>query len=94
MSSSKSSPSVHDTVVTELSGESGSSFLMERVGEVGSKPFMSPFEALDGSLGFSPTKHKAKGGPRSPKVGLCPLEKICFPGLAKGFIPFGPTQIC
>lgn len=31
MSSSKSSPSVHDTVVTELSGESGSSFLMEQV---------------------------------------------------------------
>ena len=85
MSGFELSPSVHYTVVKALSRESGSIFLLEQVGKAGSKPSVSPFEALDGSWGFLTTKDKAKGGPRSLKVGLCPSEKTCFPSLAKGF---------
>ena len=86
MLGSELSPSMHYTVVKALSRESGSIFLLEQVGKEGSKSSVSPFEALDGSLGFLPTKDKAKGGPCSLKVGLCSSEKIYFPSLAKGFL--------
>lgn len=41
------SPFVHPTAVKVLSGNNGSSFLLEQVGKVGFGPSVSPVEALD-----------------------------------------------
>ena len=56
VSGSELSPSVHYTVVKALFRENDSIFLLEQVGKGGSKPYVSPFKAHDGSLGFLPTK--------------------------------------
>ena len=61
------SPSMHATAAKAISRNSGSSFLMEQVGEAGSKPSMSPGEALDGPLGFSLPKTRQRMTHALPK---------------------------
>lgn len=77
------SPFVHTTMTKGLFRNSASSFLLEQVGEVGSKSSMNPVEALDGSMGFLIPKDNAEVEPCSSKVGLGVTDKSCPFGLPK-----------